>query len=104
MDRDLDLERRLIRIAAQAAGVSGDAGLRNFANRRSPLTPVDLPRDFDEETREEIADGVNYLTWGVQETYEQVLAGDGAACADYERRMRTLTLLVKAWHALHTGT
>lgn len=104
MDRDLPLERHLLDIAARAAGLPGDHGLRAFADTRTPLAPVILPRDFDREAREEIADGANYLTWGVQETYAQVLAGESGACSDYERRMRTLSLLASAWHAIHTGT
>lgn len=109
MDRDPALDRHLLEVAARAAGTNGDRGLGAFADSRAHPGPVILktvagPRDFDREVREEIADGVNYCRWSVQEIHARVLAGDADVMDRYERHMRTLSLLVAAWHALHTGS
>lgn len=110
MDRDRALERYLLDIAAQAAGhtrpeglsvVGDDGGLGAFADHRAHPGPVHLPRDFDREAAEELADCCSYLIWGIQEHHAAFLAGDAGAVDAYERRMRALAGLVRVWHDLH---
>lgn len=104
MDRDPALERHLVDIAARSAGLPGDGGVLAYSATRALPGPVVLPRDFDREIREEIADAVNYACWALQEVWARVLAGDPDVMDGYERHMRTLAALVVAWHALHTGS
>lgn len=103
MDRDPALERQLLDLAARAAGLPPDNGLHDFADHRAHPGPVRLPRDFDREVREEIADAANYVRWTIQESYPAFLAGDAAAGDAYERHMRVLVKLTEAWHELHRG-
>ena len=103
MNRDLALERELVDIAARAAGLPIDLGLNEFAEYRAHPGPVRLPRDFDREVAEELADARSYLVWAVQRDYDRFLAGDPAATDAYERRMRCLSALVIAWRELHTS-
>lgn len=101
MDRDPALGSYLVDIATRAAGLSSDHGLNALAEHRALPGPVRLPRDFDQEIREEIADARNYIIWAIQELYEAYVAGDPQAADDYERRMRALSRLVQAWVELH---
>jgi hypothetical protein len=101
VDRDVRLERELVDLAARAASLNGDAGLSAFADARSWPGPVRDGLDWDSEAREELADCRNYLCWGVQEVHARMLAGDPRAADEYERRMRALSAVVKAWHELH---
>lgn len=103
MDRDPDLERHLVTIAARAAGHGSDGGLLAYAASRALPEPIHLPREWDREIGEEIADGANYCTWSIQEIWPLVVSGDPDVMDRYERHMRTLTFLVGAWHALHTS-
>jgi hypothetical protein len=78
-----------------------DGGLWRYASFRTRPGGI-LLRDFDQDTREELSDAVNYLTWAIEQEHDAYLAGDPAAADNYERRMRALTHVVNAWHALHT--
>lgn len=102
MERDRQLEEYLVDMAARAGGHPGDGGVLAFAASRALPGPVHLPRDFTREIAEEVADGVNYCCWAIQEIHARVLAGDPDVMDAYERTMRTLVLLVGAWHALNT--
>lgn len=101
MNRQPALERELVSTACCAAGLQGDRGLNEFADSRAHPGPVRLPRDFDREVAEELADARNYLVWGIAEIYQAFLAGEPLALDVYERRMRCLSALVVAWHELH---
>lgn len=103
MDRDTRLERELLSIAARAAGLPVDSGLHEFASSRALPGPVRLPRDFDQEIREEIGDAANYVCWKIQEIYPAFLTGDPVAADTYERMMRVLVKLNEAWNELHRG-
>lgn len=59
--------------------------------------------DPDRETAEELADARNYLLWGLDRLHARAMAGDPEVLDDYERRLRALSHVVAAWHALHTG-
>lgn len=110
-DRDIDLERYLTNIAAQAAGhmdvrpdgsMTGNTrGLDGFADHRALPGGVRSEMDYDREMAEELADARNYAVWGIEPIWAEVRAGDSQHTADYERRMRALSHLVAAWHALH---
>lgn len=104
MDRDPALGLYLVDIATRAAGLTSDHGLNALAEHRALPGPVHLPRDFDQEIREEIADARNYAIWAIQESYGDYLAGDPGAADDYERRMRALSKLVLAWVELHSDS
>ena len=103
LPRDLNLERTLTDIAARSAGLSPSvaSSLCGYSDARAEPGAV-RQRDMDEETRQELGDGRNYLLWGIQPIYDLVIAGDPQASADYERRMRTLARLTQAWAELHT--
>ena len=103
MERDPALERHLLDIAARAGSHQTDGGLRAFADHRTVPGPVNMPRDFDQEAREDLADCANYLSWGIQESYSAMLAGDADASESYTRRMRALASVVAAWHGLHAA-
>lgn len=113
MDRDHGLERYLLDIAAQAAGhtrpeglsvVGDDGGLGAFAAHRAGDAGVRLPRDFDREIAEELADACNYARWQIQQHHAAFLAGDAEAVDAYERMMRVLSALTRAWHELRTNS
>jgi hypothetical protein len=101
VERDHRLEVELVDLAARAAGLNGDHGLSAFAEHRAWPGPVREGPDWDREAREELADCRSYLCWGVQQVYAGMLAGDPVALDAYERRMRALSAVVKAWHELH---
>lgn len=100
--RDLPLERHLTELAATAAGLPNDRGLRAFADRRAWPGGIRTPRDWDQEAAEEIADCSSYLTWGLVEDHPGYLAGEPVATARFERRMRALMRIVEAWVELFT--
>jgi hypothetical protein len=108
--RDIQLERYLTSIAAQAVGhtklkdgtVVGDTGgLDEFADGRAHPGGVRASMDYDREIAEELADARNYAVWGIEPYWAEVRAGESRYTADYERRMRALSHLVAAWYALH---
>ena len=101
-DRDFVLERSLMEAASAAAGFANDGGLGAYADYRAIPGGVRADIDADQETREELADARNYLVWGIEPIFARVRAGDSQFTADYERRLRALSHLVAAWHALHT--
>jgi len=96
------LERHLTDLAAQAAALPDDRGLRAYADYRTLPGHLRDNADWDQEAAEEIADLANYLVWGCIEVYDRHLAGDPVATAKFERRMRALVRCVQAWHELHT--
>ena len=100
--RDLPLERHLTDLAARAAGLPNDRGLRAFADARCIPGPIQTPRDWDQEAAEEIADCANYLAWGLIEDHPGYLAGEPVATARFERRLRALRRQVESWHELFT--
>lgn len=100
--RDLPLERHITDLAARAAGLPSDRGLRHFADRRAWPGGVRTPRDWDQEAAEEIADCSSYLLWGCIEEYDGYLAGEPVATARFERRLRALRRQVESWHELFT--
>jgi hypothetical protein len=99
--RDPAHEREMVALAARAAGLTGDGGLNAYSESRIWPGPVRDGLDWDQEAREELADCRSYLCWGVLEVYAAMLAGDPRAADLYERRMRALSAVVKAWHELH---
>jgi hypothetical protein len=103
VERDPALERELLDTAARSLGLPSDHGLGALASARAYPDPVRLPRDFDQEIREELADAANYARWAIQETHARLLAGDPDVADGYERRMRVLAALVHAWRELHRG-
>lgn len=114
--RDVELERYLTELAAQAAGFTkvvfdeygfpenagDDMGLRAFADGRAHPGGVRATLDVDREAAEELADCGNYLVWGIVPIYPWVLKGETWACDIYERRMRALRGVLIAWRELHT--
>ncbi len=111
--RNVARERALTELAAEAAGflsstpeglqVGDDGGLRAFADGRAQPGGVRYDgRDFDREVQEELADAGNYLVWSLVPEYESVVAGESRASSDYARRMRALSAVVEAWHALRS--
>jgi hypothetical protein len=110
-ERDISLERYLTSIAAQATGhtkpkgdgtsVGDTGGLDEFADRRALPGGVRAGMDYDREMAEEIADARNYAVWGIEPFWAEVRAGESRYTSDYERRMRSLSHLIEAWHALH---
>lgn len=101
--RNPALERYLTDLAAQAAGLTDDRGLRAFADHRAHPGGIRPGRDWDIEIAEEIADGAgNYAIWALEEDYVGYMAGEPDATARFERRLRTLVRLMQAWHELHT--
>lgn len=101
--RNLELERRLVEIAAKSAGLTGAAGLDDFADARAHPGGVREGLDPAQEAAEELGDARNYLTWGIERIYDLMLAGDSEATATYERLMRSLAGVVVAWDALVRG-
>lgn len=99
--RDHAVERDLIDLAARAAGYSDDGGLIAYAEHRAMPGGVRVGVDWDQEAREELADASHYLRWGIQTVYAGFLAGDLEAGEAYERRMRALAGVIRAWHELH---
>lgn len=98
--RRKDLERDLVDVASRATGLSGDAGLWEFADKRAAPGGVREGLDAVQEIAEELADACNYCVWGIERVYEQMLEGDSEATAQYERLMRCLSSVVAAWDAL----
>ena len=111
--RDHALERRLSALAAQAAGltipgpegkpVGHTFGLDEYADHRAFPGGVRTGLDADRETCEELADARNYLLWGLVPLVERFERGDVEAGEQYARRLRALSHVVRAWHALHGG-
>lgn len=101
--RNLERERMLTDLAAKSVGLTGDAGLRAFADRRAAPGGVRERLDAVQEAAEELGDASNYLCWGIERVYDAMLAGDSEATATYERLMRSLAGVVVAWDALVRG-
>lgn len=101
-DRDLPLERHITHLAARAAELPNDRGLRKFADHRSHPGGVRTDANWDQEAAEEIADCANYLVWACIEDFPGYLAGEPVATARFERRLRALRRQVESWHELHT--
>jgi len=100
MPRNPERERELVSIAARSVGLSGDAGLWEFANARALPGGVRTNLNARQEIAEEVADGANYACWGIERVYDRMLEGDSEATAEYERLMRCLSYLSAAWNAL----
>lgn len=101
-ERDVALERHLTNLAAVAAGLPNDRGLRAFADARCLPGPIRTPRNWDQEAAEELADCANYLVWGLIEDYDAYAAGEPEGTARFERRLRALRRVVEAWADLLT--
>lgn len=101
--RNVALERHFTEIAARAAALPGaQHTLDAFADQRAWPGGVREDLDSDRETAEELADARHYLVWGLVPLYERAAAGDPAVLDAYERRLRALSHVIAAWHALHT--
>lgn len=106
--RDPLLERRLSRLAHQAAGVhvpmdeAEPTALDAYAERRCHPGPLRLPRSWMTEAAEELADCRNYLLWEASEHHAGYLAGELESCERFEHAMRTLAAVARAWHELTT--
>lgn len=98
--RDLDLERRLTALAAQAAGFTTDGDLGPFADGRAHPGGVRETFDAKIEIAEELADARNYCVWGIERVWDGYIAGDAQAASEYSRYMACLVGVVTAWHAL----
>ena len=101
-ERDIHLERVLSLDAAYAVNLSSTGGIDEYADLRAHPGGVRADLDADQEAREELADARNYLLWGIEPIYAMVRSGRSQYAADYERRMRALSHVHQAWHALHT--
>lgn len=104
-DRDLALERHLGEMAAQSLGRLGidlatAASLADEADRRAHPGGVRVDLDSDQETREELADARNYLTWGIVPLWPHYQAGEPWACHLVAKRLTALGGVLIAWHAL----
>ena len=106
--RDVALERKLSRMAHQAAGVmvpmdeTTPTQIDTYAERRCHPGPLRLPRSWMTEAAEELADCRNYLLWEATAHHAGYLAGDLDACARFEHAMRTLAAVTVAWRELTT--
>ena len=100
-DRNVGLERELVRVAHARAGVgvpvdpAEPTSLDVVADARCAPGPVRLPRDFLGEAREELADARNYCVWEACEHYGR---DDPESVERYQRAMRWLTAVTRAWH------
>lgn len=112
-ERPLPLERELVDIAGQAAGMSGAGGKRHpviagldaFAEQRTHPGPVRAgDRDLLLEAAEELADCRNYLAWAASLARPGLLAGDHEATRRYDQAMRALAAVTVAWRELHTAS
>jgi hypothetical protein len=100
--RDHTLERELTELAARSVGLVGDGGIGAFADFRALPGGV-RPRSLEawrREVAEELADARNYCLWWAQSVYRAMLAGESAACEEYERAMRALAGVLVAWRGL----
>ncbi len=102
-DRDIAREHRLVNVAAESADLHRiGAELNAYADQRALPGGVRTLADWDDETAQELADARNYLVWGIEQVYEAANAGDEEASRDYERRMRALVAVVRAYYELTT--
>lgn len=112
-ERPLPLERELVDIAGQAAGMSGSgakrhpviASLDEFAEHRTHPGPVRAgDRDLLLEAAEELADARNYLAWAASLARPGLLAGDHEATRRYDQAMRALSAVTVAWREIITSS
>ncbi len=114
VERDVEHERHLTDLAARAAGffrtgpdgtpVGDTGGLDEFADARAWSGGVRANIDADREALEELADARHYLVWGIQQVHAGYLAGDAESQDAFQRRMRALSHVIEAWHALAGST
>ena len=107
MHRDLEYERELVDLAAQAAGRQHAAGgLLGYAQHRARVGGMDVRyRDLEQwrqEIREELADAVNYCCWTILSIRPAYERGDSWACDQYVQTLGCLVGVVAAWDSLHT--
>ena len=103
--RDLDVERELTLIAGQAAGVTEATvlSLDQYAEQRAHDGPVRVhDRDLLVELAEELADARNYAVWEARRTQPGLIAGDHEATCRYDRALRTLAAVQRAWREFQT--
>ena len=100
MERNFQLERHLIQVAAQAAGLAHDCG---FASFRDTSPPSITSWDAESDTRRYLAAARDTLVMSLCDSYTLVVSGDPDASETHTRRMRALTGLIEAWRGLHGG-
>lgn len=111
MQRDVEFERYLTRVAHLAAGLpvpqqdEGDptppTALDAFAEARAlPGNVITENRDMPAEAADEFGDARNYCAWRVQELWPLVRSGDSEASAEYARMMRGLQYAVLGYDAV----
>lgn len=105
--RDVQLEREITALVWRAAGLpvdpdGGPSSLDLFSDFRANPGGLYVPRDWDNEQREEAADWWNYGKWAACQWYDGYLAGDSESCRNYERTLRALVHVARGWQALHT--
>lgn len=81
--------------------VGDSCGIDEYADHRAWPGGVRLELDPDVEAAEELADCRSYLLWGLVPLAERFEAGDPDAAELYARRLRALSYVIRAWHALH---
>lgn len=101
--RDPAAERAYTDLAARAIGLTGDRGLRAYADWRCAPGGVRVGCDWVAELREEIGDAANYAPWALEELEAAYGAGDPEAAAEYARVLRAFSHVVAAWAALNEG-
>lgn len=94
--RNPDLERYLVSLAARAAGFPDDGGMWSAANARAHPGPVRV-RPMRPEAQEEALDGINYLAWDIEPIYPLVIEGEPEAVERYASSMAAMAGFVTAW-------
>jgi hypothetical protein len=103
--RDPTLERYVRDVAQSAAGLPaapGGSSLDAYANQRAAPGGLWVPRHWKGDMREEIADAWNYGTWDLVQWTPGYYAGEHPACDEYDRTMRAMVCVRRAWEALNT--
>lgn len=116
--RDLAAERRLLDLAAAAAGFPSTGASRHavpvsleragvaralLGPNGEPSDQIWLPpgRDLIEEGADELIDaGAHYFLWEAVRCEPGLFAGDPVATARYDRAMRALVRVVQGWGEL----
>lgn len=103
-DRNIELERLLTDLAADSVGIKAwGSKISGFADFRAYPGGVRVEgRDLEMDYAEELADARNYAVWIIEQIHAAYMAGDPIACDTYERIMRSLRWVIKAFQELHT--
>lgn len=101
LPRRPDLERHLVDVAVQAAGVPDDGGLSAYADARAHPGGVRANLHARRESGEELADCCNYLRWGIAQVWDAYEKGDAVAAAEVACLLGALSGLIVVWRRLH---